>query len=477
MRCDRTRPHCSHCIAYAVDCTYLSPSRKARARKRHDSTKNDDNTSQVNSRLRNLEDLVQQLSARVISAEQHDGTQVQRQTQQPEESLITTTSLPTFAISDHGGNDFVTKVSVSMDLPPMGHVFPIIKLYMETYNTVLPLFHAKSFLNQVYHFYNLPLSQRDPVVWAAINVVLALAHQHDLVDSCDTKHNTELLLHYLEKAQSVLSTIVLGDTYLLNIQVLVGMVLLIQTSHDLTHALVLLGTTLRLAHKMRLHDRTASMHLDAAAARERTCVFWIAYILDKDVSLRAKQPSIQLDDDIDLDLPLSSRHMIDGTTIGQDIDAACGIITTIDGVAEMSYLVARVQLAAVEGGVYDYLYSTRSRKRSSEERASALQSLVQALDTWKASIPLEFNIHMDPGTVSTHTLRSLALLHATSLACTTVINQANAWNDVWMNGIHRYVSEGTMPILPPQWEIMVDEARHFTFLLGALPVYNQWSFW
>ena len=476
MKCDRARPRCSNCTTYDVDCTYLSPSRKARPRKRRDSAKNDGGTSEMRSRLRALENVVEQLSERVDSTDQYDGARAPRQPPQQKESPITTQHLPDFFISDDGNGSLFKKGFVSMDLPPAEYVFPIIKVFMETYNAVLPLFHAKRFLHLVYQFYNLPLSQRDPVVWAAINVVLALSYEHNLMDSRDTKGNTELATHYLHKAQSVLSSTVLGDTHLLNIQVLVGMVLLIQTSEDLTHTLVLLGTTFRLIHKIRLHDRAASAHLGANVARERACVFWIAYILDKDVSLRAKQPSIQLDDDIDLDLPFSGACLIDRKVIHEESDTTCSVISSLNGDAEMNYLVARVQLAAIEGGVYDYLYSTRSRKRSSEERAAALGSIVHALDTWKASIPLGFGVCMDPSTVSSHNLKQIAVLHATSLACTTVINQASAWNEVWINGIRTYVSEGTIPMLPPRWDDIVDEARHLACLLGALPVRNRWSF-
>ena len=141
--------------------------------------------------------------------------------------------------------------------------------------------------------------------------------------------------------------------------------------------------TMRLAHKLGLHSRASSAHLDAVLARQRARVFWLAYILDKDLSMRSKQPSIQLDDDIDLDLPSPKFAAADERQMGDDDDAVgigAGIITTADGAAKMNYFVTRIQLAVVEGGVYDYLYSTRSQKRSPEERSRALESVASALE-------------------------------------------------------------------------------------------------
>lgn len=55
----------------------------------------------------------------------------------------------------------------------------------------------------------------------------------------------------------------LGKTRLLNIQVLIGMVMALQTAHNLTPALLLISATMRLVYKLGLHNHAASAHLDA----------------------------------------------------------------------------------------------------------------------------------------------------------------------------------------------------------------------
>jgi hypothetical protein len=276
----------------------------------------------------------------------------------------------------------------------------------------------------------------------------------------------------------VLSRIVLGDIQLLNVQVLVGMVMLLQTSFDLKPALVLIATTIRLAHSIGLHDRTYSAHLDSAHASERACVFWLAYILDKDLSMRAKQPSIQMDDDINLDLPspMALQNNDDRCRI-HSTEGAAGVITTADGTVEMNYVAVRVQLATIEGGVYDYIYSTRSHKRSPEERSHALESIARALEQWKASIPSEFNALAGSRRVAPDMLHFLGALHSTSLACKTHIYQAHAMNNEWIASIRRYDIQGIEPSLPPKWDVLVGEARDLLVLFAALREMDGLHFW
>jgi len=465
IKCDRAKPRCSHCITYVTECTYAAPSRKSRPKKTQNGAKTEATTQD---RLRNLEELVAQLSEAAKDVSQHK-TKVQQQVEISDIAAQATLSSSNIGFTVQNG-----KHNLSMGLPPLEHVLPIVQAFLKNFNAVLPLFHDDSLLHLVHNFYDTPHPRRDPVAWATINIVLALGHRYNLVNGS----NADISVEYLNKAESALSSIMLGDTQLLNIQALVGMVLLLQSSPDLTPSLILIATTMRLAHKIGLHDRNASAHLGSVDARQRACVFWMAYILDKDLSVRSKQPSIQLDDDIDLELPSSEgfQYQLNDRSIA-DSSVGSGVVTTADGTVTMNYFLTRVQLAVIEGAVYDYLYSTRSQKRSIEERSHALETVACALETWKASIPFEFSASMAPNTVPPHTLQFLAVLHSTSLACTTLLNQSNAWNSRWMECIRKYAMESILPPLPPRWEAVVDEARQLTVLLGALPHRNRWNFW
>ncbi|KIX02995.1 uncharacterized protein Z518_06545 [Rhinocladiella mackenziei CBS 650.93] len=362
---------------YEIDCTYAAPSRTPAPKRRRKHAKAEDGSSNTQDRLVRLEMLVQQVVERLDVAERDNEAQVPLLHQ--ETTAVTTAAPSTISSSEHEESS-----PGSMALPPLQQVLSVIQVYLRGFNSVLPLFHAETLLQLVHDYYNLRPRHRDSVVWAAINVVLALAQRHNHTAG----HDLPSAAACLSRAESVLSRVALGDIHLLNIQVLVGM--------DIQPALILIATTIRLAHAIGLHDCIHSAHLDPIHAKQRAYVFWLAYILDKDLSMRSKQPSIQVDDDVNLDLPwpIEVQHDEERSGINRTDDTAGCIITT-DGISKMNYLVARIQLAAIEGGVYDYVYSTRSRKRSAEERSRARQSVAHALEMWKASIPSEFDITTD----------------------------------------------------------------------------------
>ncbi|KAI9657999.1 MAG: hypothetical protein M1821_002659 [Bathelium mastoideum] len=467
MRCDGRKPRCSHCITYETDCTFTAPSRRPAPKRRRNHAKAEDGISNTQDRLVRLEMLVQQVVERLDVAERDNEVQVPLLHQ--EATAITTATPPTISSSEHEESSLE-----SMALPPLQQVLSVIQVYLRGFNSVLPLFHAETLLQLVHDYYNLRPPHRDPVVWAAINVVLALAKRHNHTAGHDLPSSAACL----SRAESVLSRVALGDIQLLNIQVLVGMVMLLQASQNIQPALILIATTIRLAHAIGLHDCICSAHLDSIHAKQRAYVFWLAYILDKDLSMRSKQPSIQVDDDVNLDLPwpIEVQHDEERSGINSTGDTTGCIITT-DGISKMNYLVARVQLAAIEGGVYDYVYSTRSRKRSAEERSRAWQSVAHALEKWKVSIPSEFDITTDWRRVPPDMLWFLGELQAKSLACTTLLNQADAWDVEWVASIRRYGKQGIEPLLPPKWDVLVGEARNLLVLYRVIGETDRCNFW
>lgn len=472
IKCDGQKPRCSHCIIYRMDCTYAAPSRQAKPKKLRGSAKIEEDNLELQKRVGRLEALLERLaSSRNDENENEHGVQNRLQTSKPRSEMELSTT-----VSNEGENVDCRHGSTKyMDLPSLRHILTVTHVFLEKFNSVLPLFHDQTLLRLIHDYYEAKHKDRNPIVWAAINVVMALTHRQGLLGGGKTDHSVE----YLSNAQSVLSKVVLHDIELLNIQVLVGMVMLIQNSQDVQPALILIGTTMRLAHKIGLHNRASSVELDPVLARQRAYVFWIAYILDKDICLRSKQPSVQVDDDIDLDLPQSKvkERWIDDEVKFGDSSMGVGIIAADDKTVSMNYFVTRIQLAVIEGGVYDYLYSTSAQKRSPEERSHALQSVAHALEQWQTSIPSELKGIEASRRVSPDMLQFLFELEGTSLLCTTCINQAHAWNDEWVTSLRRCSIEGTTPLMPLQWEELVDEARDLMVLFRQREIVNRRKFW
>ena len=169
----------------------------------------------------------------------------------------------------------------SLMLPPLEEVLPIVDHYFYTFNTVIPLFHQPVFMKVLHTWYNQPQS-RDRATWAAIQIVMALGYRTPQLALGETQmKHIERADVCLRNAQTVVSELVTRDQDLLGVQILLGIVMLFQNSRDPKPASVIIGTAVRLAHRLQLHSSNAGELFPAIEAEQRSRVFWIAYTLDK----------------------------------------------------------------------------------------------------------------------------------------------------------------------------------------------------
>lgn len=177
----------------------------------------------------------------------------------------------------------------SLLLPPLDEVLPIVDHYFSTFNTVIPLFHQPAFMKMLHTWYNQPRS-RDRATWAAIQIVMALGYRTPQLSLGEMQmSHIERADQCLRNAQTVVSELVTRDQDLLGVQILLGIVMLFQNSRDPKPASVIIGTAVRLAHRLQLHSSNAGELFPAVEAEQRSRVFWIAYTLDK-VSFAAPLP-------------------------------------------------------------------------------------------------------------------------------------------------------------------------------------------
>ncbi|WQF89165.1 hypothetical protein CDEST_14179 [Colletotrichum destructivum] len=409
IKCDMLKSACSNCILYKTECKTTPVRRRvAPARERQqqqqqqpkqgtaggDATK----VEELESRLARIEEQLQ----RALDANER----LSSQAPPPLSVISNTTELPASSGAsgsqgnlENPGNDslpedtdlnnaFSCSASPSEwvveperpKLPPLEDIMPVIDEFFSRYNSIMPLFDQETFMRMLSDWYS-PCSQRSPAVWAAINIAMALGYRCTLKEpgNVEALIEDQKVLHHMRNVQSVVSDLVTREEDLLGIQVLVGMVVLFQGTKDPKPASVLIGTAIRLAHRMQLHDRGSQRFYPPEIARQRSRVFWMVYVMDKDICLRSKTPSFQLDADIDLALP--ELYPNDGA----------GIIAAKNG-SEFNFFRARVELSHIAGKVYDLLYSTRARKVSRQESQSRVTRLEEMLESWYDKIPAEFRL-------------------------------------------------------------------------------------
>jgi hypothetical protein len=268
--------------------------------------------------------------------------------------------------------------------------------YFANFNSIIPLFDESRF-RAMFQTWTRHSDHRGPIAWASINVILALALQYRATSLLLTEpYGVETFIY---NAQYVMSDLVSQEGDLRCIQVLVALAMLFQGNRNHQSSSVLCATAMKLAHRMKLHRRHDQGSMEDDCVSERTRVFWILYTLDREISIRGREPYLHRDCDIEIELPGTANQ-----------GALIGVVHRNEG-AWFNLFQARVHLARVQGSIYDWTYSTNSENVQPEERRRNERCLSKALHDWQQSIPDEFRYdHLD-GTLPIFITRQLVLLY------------------------------------------------------------------
>ncbi|KAI0176331.1 fungal-specific transcription factor domain-containing protein [Hypoxylon sp. FL1284] len=441
IKCDGEKPRCSSCVVHKSDCTFNAASRKTPSRKQA-AIQRQRQGSDLQSRVESLE---LQLSAVLSKLERLEGGQE------------TSSSITPAYRQDAAA--LPSQTPGLSDLPPFQEVLLIVERYLASFNAVLPLFHPATLLHTVKDWYQNPRS-RDPVTWAVINVVLALGHHTSSPGEWPPKGKRAV---YLNNTLSVLSDIIMRETELVHVQIVLGLAVILWSAVESGPALILIGTALRLAHSLGLHTRKSSEHCSPTLALQRRQVFWMAYILDRDISLQAKLAPVQLDNDIDLDLPPSEAE-----------DNLAGFIFAADGHTKINYFRTRIELARIQGEAYDCVYSVSAQNRNSRERAESVARVLGSLNDWGSRIPPGFHAVTLTQSCYPDLSRYFCILYSARLSCLALLSFGSPSDSFhyseWMQRLQEYggkVATGQViaraPV-PHGWPAFLAAAREYILL-------------
>ena len=255
-------------------------------------------------------------------------------------------------------------------LPPKDEALHLIKKSFQGFNSAFPLFDQATFMHT---FESMDTNISDPGWWACLNVVLALTHRFRGTATLDGEEDREAW-GYFQNALAVSNQLTTMHSTLSSVQALLGMSILIQGTPNQGPVSLLTSSAIKLAQSMDLHRRCQELSLSAAEIEQRKRVFWIAYSLDKDISLQTGHPPTQDDDDMDVELPVENNRA--PTRPGEPNNA--------------DFFNSRVRLAMIQGQIYKRLCSVKATRQSVTDRVSAAKELEAMLQIWRASTPIDF---------------------------------------------------------------------------------------
>lgn len=314
-------------------------------------------------------------------------------------------------------------------LPSRPEAMSLLKDYFENFNCMFPLFHQPTFMHLVDRQYS-----DDPYQgsgwWASLNVALAIAHRLRVMSNLVPAEEDAKAWDYMKNAMAVFSELTMRNTDLLSVQALLGMALFMQGTPNPQPSFLLIAAAIRLSHSIGLHKRGTGFNLNPIEIEQRKRVFWIAYMLDKDLCLRSGRPPAQDDDDMNVELPEA------------DPEDNIGNIPLADGKGKMNLFRVMCEFSIIESKVYRKLYSTTAVKQSDGELLQTIGELDQELEDWKDRIPIDFRPEHEIKASHTPLILHVVVLHLTYYNCLTTIHRMSIHHGYWTSRLSNYAIQG-----------------------------------
>lgn len=211
-----------------------------------------------------------------------------------------------------------------------------------------------------------------PSSWILINVAIAFAYKERAQTSTEASSDWKKSLGHIKNAMNVVVDLFLHNADLPAVQGLLGLALYFQGTPNAQALFMFAASGLRLSHSIGLHRNTIS-GFSQSEVEERRRTFWVAFILDADISLRVGRPPVQDMEDYNTPLPAESPQ--DGK----------GVVS-IDGVL-VNCLRLFAQFALVQRRNYRLLQTITISRRPGHTAIKSAKAYEKALLDWKSSTP------------------------------------------------------------------------------------------
>lgn len=372
------------------------------------------------------------------------------------------------SMDDHKWNNWKPEVfadlfqrPVFLPLPPKPEAMSLLHDYFDNFNCMFPLFHRPTFMHLLERQYS-----KDPYAgsgwWASLNVALAIAHRLRVMSNLVPHEEEKKAWGYMKNAMACFAELSMRNTDLLSVQALLGMALFMQGTPNPQPSSLLIGTAIRLSHNIGLHKRGTGFNLNPIEIEQRQRVFWIAYMLDKDLCIRSGRPFAQDDDDMNVELPSG------------DPEDNIGNIPLADGKGKMNLFRIMCELALIESKVYKRLYATKATKQTDGELLQTIGELDQELEDWKDRMPIEYRPEHEIQASHTPLILHVVMLHFTYYNCLTTIHRMSIHRGYWTSRLSNFAIQGlnSKPLNPRVFNsaaLCTSAARASISLLKYIP--------
>ncbi|KPM35358.1 hypothetical protein AK830_g11210 [Neonectria ditissima] len=261
--------------------------------------------------------------------------------------------------------------TLSTPLPPWGEAFALVNEFLESHNTVLPIFHPPTLIGLLGQQYARSVTAiDDPVLSAALNAILAMAQRRRAEQNPHKQDLADRAWAYAKNSLEAVLAVLMRSVSLLSVQVLLTLACFFRGTPNPQPFFFLTAAALRLSHSAGLHRAIDHPPLSTIDREQRLRVFWIALVFDSRASIRTGRPFAH--DINDIGIPLPSESPKDNL----------GMIVNRNGTAILNVLLVEAKFAIIEGKVYNSIFAACSSGKSIEQLSTDVHALGKELENW-----------------------------------------------------------------------------------------------
>ncbi|KEF54562.1 uncharacterized protein A1O9_09004 [Exophiala aquamarina CBS 119918] len=256
------------------------------------------------------------------------------------------------------------------DLPSAHEASLMLQEYLMDFNSVIPLFDRRAI---ALHFQDCYSGSPDikGVSWGTLYVVLGIAHQLRAMSPLATEDDNITAIRYLDRCMKRLPELLMDTPSLALIQCLLGVAIIIKGTPRSRSAALFVSIAMRLAQDLGYNEKRPQNGGGVFEAEQENLVFWIAFLLDSDHSLRSNRLPTQSYEHIDADLP------------DQDPTSGAGIVRADVGNLKANILRLRVEMSLVQAEIMEELFSVKARRKLVSELTRVADMITLRLHQWR----------------------------------------------------------------------------------------------
>lgn len=292
-------------------------------------------------------------------------------------------------------------------LPSKKTTLALVDEFLATLNQAIPLVDNRSFMRLVERQFSWNPDE-NPSSWALLNVVLGFSYRERAQTASDESYDWKMSLAHIKNALNVVVELFMRNADLSAVQALLGLALYFQGTPNAQALFMFSAAAIRLSHSIGLH-RNTTVGMDPSEIEQRRRVFWIAFILDADISLRVGRPPVQEMEDFNIPLPASLPSDRRG-------------IICLSGI-EINFLRLAAQLALVQRRLYRHFVTVATTRQPRETTIRSAMDCEEALFAWRDSIPEALRPQPSFNSEPNYFLQYLIRMHIAYHSCCANLRQ------------------------------------------------------